>query len=510
MKIRDMLVFFPAAFFSTATKFAKFNLTEEDKKYLKENHLYHCTKSKDVATTIIKSGYLKPATGINKNINSYGHACVCLFGGIPTPESFMKNLNENIYREPDKITYAIELMVNEKELSNYKSRKINDEAIIYEGYCVLPKDRAKVVEIVADLKRDEKGNVILDEKTGKPVGIEMRKRTLNEINQNPDEYVPKQDFIEFVTEKRKEYGMNTKEDVINQVVAFSNFATQVGNMELDEMKRTTNKNAKSILKSAIDGIGRIFQNKKLDEPINSKIERLMANKNFLKRKNPYDDPKYAKEIVRLRYEGIYQTEFDEGLTDFINSEQGKFLGSRLVPNEEMSIKQNGQMNRIAMMSFMIARDEGLLDGENSERKMEYLLDSVKDTVLKKKAENTKDDERKLLNCVEEADVLDRARLCVKTPFGSKTKIEPKTLKLNGAKKLMEFTYALEYLSSEVGDFRNVLNCREKTNEEISKHDAFVKEIRESLNCQNVQNINLTINNISKTKEPKMGIETERA
>ena len=183
MKIKDMIVLVPVSFLTTALKFARFDLNDKDKKYIGENHLYHCTASKEVAENIIKSGYLRPATGALKTINSYGHASVCLFGGIPNTDNFMKNLNMNLYTEPDRITNAVEICIHEDELNNnYKSRKISDEAILYEGYCILPQDRAKVVQLVMDLKRDKEGNPLLDEK-GNPVGLEMRKRTLDEIRE---------------------------------------------------------------------------------------------------------------------------------------------------------------------------------------------------------------------------------------------------------------------------------------------------------------------------------------
>ena len=80
MKIEDMIVLLPVSIVTTVLKFARFDLNSEDKKYIAENHLYHCVSSKDVADSIIKSGYLRPATGALKTLNSYGHASVCLFG----------------------------------------------------------------------------------------------------------------------------------------------------------------------------------------------------------------------------------------------------------------------------------------------------------------------------------------------------------------------------------------------------------------------------------------------
>ena len=211
MKIEDMIVLLPVSIVTTVLKFARFDLNSEDKKYIAENHLYHCVSSKDVADSIIKSGYLRPATGALKTLNSYGHASVCLFGGIPNTDNFMKNLNTNLYTEPDKIINAIEICVHEDELNrNYKARKVSDDAILYEGYCVLPQERTRAVQLVMDLKRDEYGKAILGD-NGKPIGFEIRKRTLDEINRSPDEYRPKQDYLEYIKEIQKEYGTGNGE-----------------------------------------------------------------------------------------------------------------------------------------------------------------------------------------------------------------------------------------------------------------------------------------------------------
>ena len=110
----------------------------------------------------------------------------------------MKNLNTNLYTEPDKIINAIEICVHEDELNrNNQVRKVSDDAILYEGYCVLPQERTRAVQLVMDLKRDEYGKAILGD-NGKPIGFEIRKRTLDEINRSPDEYRPKQDYLEYI------------------------------------------------------------------------------------------------------------------------------------------------------------------------------------------------------------------------------------------------------------------------------------------------------------------------
>ena len=112
----------------------------------------------------------------------------------------MKNTIKYINERNEKA--RLEEIRKKEELNNYKVRPLADEAVLYEGYCVLPKERTRTVEMVADLKRDEKGNPILDEKTGKFAGIELRPRTEKEIQESPDKYIPKRkmDANKYLTE----------------------------------------------------------------------------------------------------------------------------------------------------------------------------------------------------------------------------------------------------------------------------------------------------------------------
>ena len=294
MKIEDMIVLLPVSIVTTVLKFARFDLNSEDKKYIAENHLYHCVSSKDVADSIIKSGYLRPATGALKTLNSYGHASVCLFGGIPNTDNFMKNLNTNLYTEPDKIINAIEICVHEDELNrNYKVRKVSDDAILYEGYCVLPQERTRAVQLVMDLKRDEYGKAILGD-NGKPIGFEIRKRTLDEINRSPDEYRPKQDYLEYIKEIQKEYGMSTKEDFLHSSMNGLAFIGRVGNMEGKEIVRSTKKNFKGILEDWKNSIKNLVKTRKLDENADAKIERLSREKKYLEKREKKDKKKNSK------------------------------------------------------------------------------------------------------------------------------------------------------------------------------------------------------------------------
>lgn len=176
MKIGDLIVFMPAGLIATVSKMIRNNISKETSQYISENHLYHCVQSEDIAQKIIESNVLKPSTGIFKNINSYGKAASCMFAGIPTMDSFVKNISKNPYNNPEMICNAVEININEDEINkNYKIRSFSDESILYEGWCVLPPDRANIVQLVADLIRDNNGNPILDEQTKEPIRDRIEK-----------------------------------------------------------------------------------------------------------------------------------------------------------------------------------------------------------------------------------------------------------------------------------------------------------------------------------------------
>lgn len=159
LKLEDMVVFFPAGLISSALKCVRMELMQEDKKFIAQNHLIHCTSNKEKAEQIVQSGQIWPARGFFKNANSYGESAACMFAGIPSIDNFVKNLSASPFKDPTMVINAVEIDIHEDELNNnYKMRKFADEAVLYEGYCVLPEGRAKAVQMVVDLKRDEKRN----------------------------------------------------------------------------------------------------------------------------------------------------------------------------------------------------------------------------------------------------------------------------------------------------------------------------------------------------------------
>lgn len=374
MKIGDMIVWYPAAIIAPVMKTIRIGLSEETKEYISNNNLYHITKNKETAEKIISSGFLKPSTGIFKNINSYGKSCACMFEGIPNMDNFIKNISINPYINPNVIVNAVEIDIKKNELTNsYKIRPFSDEAILYEGWCSLPKDRAKNVELVADLKRDEKGNPILNLLTKEPIGIELRKRTQKEIEESPNEYIPKKDYLDYMKEKSKQFGFLEGKNAIEDGYNWASNLIAGGKLELNEIKRSTGKNFIPFIKSFIN----IFKRQKMiDENKDNKIERLSSGKIYLNRKNPYADKKYSEAVLKFNKQGLSQVNLDEAICEFNKSEEGAFLRKKIQQIDDIAKNKKGihginHSNRVAMLSLMIAKGEGILE-EDMNRKIEIL------------------------------------------------------------------------------------------------------------------------------------------
>ena len=71
--------------------------------------------------------------------------------------------------------------------------------------------------MVPDLIRDSEGNVILDEKNGEPLGVKFRKRTEEEIENSPNQYIPSQDYLEYMNTKRLEYGYKDGKNLLENM-----------------------------------------------------------------------------------------------------------------------------------------------------------------------------------------------------------------------------------------------------------------------------------------------------
>ncbi len=355
-------------------------------------------------------------------------------------------------------------------------------------------------------------------------GIELRKRTKEEILESPDKYIPKEDYLKYMMEKRKEYGYLEGDNIFSKTYNDLSDIAAGGKLELNEVKRSTKKNLVSVLKS-------FFKNLKkqelLDENKESKISRLISDNSYLDRKNPYRDKKFALAVANFQSQGLLQYDLKDILPEFINSKNGLFLREKYKQIDKSYIKKSNihgieHDNRVAMLSLMIAKDEGIIK-EDSDREREILTysayyhdigrildvgphskrgakianniefrdlnykklpekdiniikmlieghegsDKNIDKLLKKYqiSDEDKNMAKNLLYVLKDADALDRSRLTINTPFATITDLDPKYLRLDTSKKLMNVSYALENLTHHIKNQEDILNYKNQNPEE---------------------------------------------
>ena len=543
MKLYDLLVFFPRGIIASIAKTIRSDIMEESKEIIAQKKLYHFSDEKGIEA-ILKSGYIKPSDAVT----SYGKKVAFMFGGLPTLDEFASNLDREIfpYENPAQIYNAIEIDIKKEELGNYKVRPFADSAVMYEGYCVLPNERAKSVQVVADLKRDENGEPILDE-NGRAVGIELRKRTREEIEQSPDEYIPKQDYLDFIKILQKEYGYRTDSKKPPQVFGKVNKVVHIAKASVNNVKDSVSNNV-NYFDYFKNKLVNLFKRKEkmLDEPADMKIDRRLNEKAFLNRKNPYKDKNFAKAVGKFQQkDGLPQYDFATILKEFNNSRSGMFLREKREQIDKKPIRKNGihgmgHMDRVAMLSLMIAEKEGILK-ENSTRERELLtyaayyhdigrigdqgphakrsarkikkldltyLDGKKFSDEDKKIvqllaeghegnddnifklfekyeinEENKEFIRKLLYIIKDADALDRARLTISKIDSTVTDLNPDYLRLDSSRRFLETSYGLEDLTSQVS-VENLLNygnqrVGEKYSKKIDDGEKFSESLRVS-------------------------------
>ena len=380
------------------------------------------------------------------------------------------------------------------------------------------------------------------------------------MQENPDKYIPKEDYIKYVNEKKKELGfMQGNGRIASRYNSFNNVLSG-GRLEANEMIRSTRKNFWTLIKEKFSGIKRIEENS------NDKIERILADKSFLNRKNPYADKKFGLAVASFQKQGLTQYELKEILPEFTNSKNGAFLRDRvnqldLTPIKEKGIHGIKHNDRVAILSLLIGQGEGIIKEESTRErelltvasyyhdigrigdigphakrsakkieklKLKYLdgkefseedkkivqllaeghegNDNKIERLLEKYQINEQDKSMtmSLLKILKDADALDRSRLTVNTPFITKTDLDPKYLRLNTSKRLMEASYGLESLS-----YNNVRNTdvisfhcnnkehyyHKKTLAEQIKVDEYTRNLLDSKNNEAKRQINRDNDNI---------------
>lgn len=567
MLIKDIAMFLPRGIVSTILKTIRTDIDKVGKEQILKNGLYHITTDEETAQLILDSGYLKPSTGILKNINSYGTAVACMFNGTPTIENYIKNLettkaSNNPLITPNMVLNGIKISPTEmSELVNYKARSLADDVIIYEGYCVLPKEKVQTVKLVPDLNRDAVTNEpIVNPKTGE-YEIIFREAQEEELSQDKKTYEAKEDYLKYVETVKKKIGYLEGNHLPSKAInAFITLMYQ-GRIEGD----MTKKYSKNIFKHIKNAIKR-WKTPKLDMSTDEKIYTEIREFNN-KKKNPYRDRKFGLAVADFQKQGLEQLELKDELEKITTGEIGKFFRRKNQQIDKTNIIQRGihgihHNDRVAMLSMMIARNEGILEDDTDHRTKDILLmaayehdigrkvgkmtfnigphakrsarklrkidvkylngqpyteqdknilravveahegkDEAMDQICKKyhiSEENLKY-AKKLMTILKDADALDRVRLDYNTGIVI-TDLNPKYLRTNTAKRLLNASYQLEGLTNKVS-FDKILAYK---TEEQAEGESRTKAYRRLLKFIPTQNklIISEENNRTMNKEKK--------
>lgn len=567
MLIKDIAMFLPRGIVSTILKTIRTDIDKVGKEQILKNGLYHITTDEETTQLILDSGYLKPSTGILKNINSYGTAVACMFNGTPTIENYIKNLettkaSNNPLITPNMVLNGIKISPTEmSELVNYKARSLADDVIIYEGYCVLPKEKVQTVKLVPDLNRDAVTNEpIVNPKTGE-YEIIFREAQEEELSQDKKTYEAKEDYLKYVETVKKKIGYLEGNHLPSKAInAFITLMYQ-GRIEGD----MTKKYSKNIFKHIKNAIKR-WKTPKLDMSTDEKIYTEIREFNN-KKKNPYRDRKFGLAVADFQKQGLEQLELKDELEKITTGEIGKFFRRKNQQIDKTNIIQRGihgihHNDRVAMLSMMIARNEGILEDDTDHRTKDILLmaayehdigrkvgkmtfnigphakrsarklrkidvkylngqpyteqdknilravveahegkDEAMDQICKKyhiSEENLKY-AKKLMTILKDADALDRVRLDYNTGIVI-TDLNPKYLRTNTAKRLLNASYQLEGLTNKVS-FDKILAYK---TEEQAEGESRTKAYRRLLKFIPTQNklIISEENNRTMNKEKK--------
>lgn len=567
MLIKDIAMFLPRGIVSTILKTVRTDIDKAGKEQILKNGLYHLTTDEETAQVILDSGYLKPSTGILKNINSYGTAVACMFNGTPTIENYMKNLettkaSNNPLITPNMVLNGIKISPTEmRELVNYKARSLADDVIIYEGYCVLPKEEVQAVKLVPDLNRDAVTNEpIVNSKTGE-YEIIFREAKEEELSQDKKTYEAKEDYLQYVETVKKKIGYLEGNHLPSK--AINSFITLMyqGKLEGD----MTKKYSKNIFKYIKDVIKR-WRTPKLDMSTDEKIYTEIREFDH-KKKNPYRDRKFGLAVADFQKQGLEQLELKDELEKITTGEIGKFFRRKNQQIDKTNIIQRGihgihHNDRVAMLSMMIARNEGILEGDTDHRTKDILLmaayehdigrkvgkmtfnigphakrsarklrkidvkylngqpyteedknilravveahegkDEAMDQICKKyhiSEENWKYT-KTLMTILKDADALDRVRLDYNTGIVI-TDLNPKYLRTNTAKRLLNASYQLEGLTNKVS-FDKILAYKTEEQTEGESRPKAYRRLLEFIPTPNKLNT-LEENNRTMSKEKK--------
>ena len=515
MKIKDILLWIPVSYIAQIARFPRFELSEKIKEQAINEGLYRVVRHEETADDIIRSQIIRPSNAIV----SYGLPCAFMFLGKPSADNFLKNVSSpgqiiNPYITPDMVAYAVEIKPpSKKYLNNYKIRSLVDDAIMYEGHCVLPNNCARKVRLVCDLERDESGKPIVNEKND--YSLKFREAKEDElVLPEKNKYKPKDDYLDYITKKSIEYGYKNK-DGSNKpsFLQIPKFILDTPRQEGSLMRASVKKNFQDIFYS-------IFRKNKQSQ-LNESAEDTLKNFSF-GIKNPFRDKKIAEYVAGLQTQEppILQYDFDGLLQEFNSSKDGYFFQKKYLQIGNNFVMRNlhglGHSFRTSLLAQIIAQKEGVLANDETDRIKDILatatvyhdigrflntgfyhgkkgaeivgrlnlryengktysdndkrivaalieLHDTKpskiDKIIKRyKITDEADIElvKKLNNVVRDADALDRTRFDGILPK-YKANLNPQKLVNITSKQLVVSAYQLEYLTRKVPNFANILD-----------------------------------------------------
>lgn len=563
-------------FYGTFGKIPRFELTEKVKQQATQEGLYHFVRNDEVADIILQSQHLRPSD----NITSYGKKCVFTFCGAPSVDNYAKNLTDtnslkknklwdgqiNPYVNPTAVATALRFKPQMKDLANYTFRGLQDGAFMYEGFCILPPNAVEKLKMVPDLVRDSSGFPVKDDKGEYQVAF--REASPEELSQDGKTYSAKPDYLEFMKEKRIEYGYlhsdgSNRSKLITKKVAFDDLAR----MEFDESLKNISKNGSEIVTGIADRIRAFFTRK---PEIAKSAEENLQDFNFRK-KNPYRDKKFALSVAKFQAEeGLSQMDLHDVLSDFTQSEDGEFFDKKYKQIEgaitKSGIHGKDHANRVALTAMMIARNEGVLTNDEDNRikdilataamyhdigrvldngphaargarkiaKMdlrysngkEYSAEDKKivmalvqahegkpdkiDKMIKKygiQSQENIDIARRLNSIVRDADALDRVRIDSNIPFSYKVNLNPKYLVNDTSKRLINSAYQLEFLTKKEPNIFNVLRYGKH---EMTASDKMAEQSKEFNDRIIVDKVSTIEHNITSQPNEKQVEKSDKA
>ncbi len=526
MKLENLIIFMPGAIASTLLKIVRLNMTDEVNKMAVDKGLYHFVPNEEVGHKILESGKILSAKGALGIIDSYGTPAAVMFLGVPELENYLKNLSnfsDNKVLNPEQIMYAVKFNPKLEEMSNYKSRMV-DNVIIHEGDCIIPPERTSITQFVLDLQKDEQGNIIYDSQGYKQIGL--RERTKEEIERDGDKYTPSQEFLEAL-ESYKERNGYIKNDIL-KLGNRANTLLHVGSIEA----KYTLKNSIKFIKDFIKRITK--PQKEIDENQNTKVHRVTKGieQGQVETKKSVRDKKYVNNIIEFSKQGIKQQNLSKVLPEFLQSREGNFLKQKMNDFTKDPVTRKGihginHSNRVTSIALILAQREGLnlddrmldilatagyyhdigriadvgphakrsarlvekkqlkhIDGKPYSKEdmsiLKTLIDAHEGTEKKatkmpqKYGVKEEDLEKtmKMVSIIRDADALDRARLSSKDSMD----LNPKYLRTKSSKELIDFSFQFEALTRKVKDFSSILSY--DPNKELQSENTLEEERNE--------------------------------